>query len=363
MKRQPNQVPASLKTINVKALLRKRGIYLKLRANKEMKKLAMPIAREMIKGRKKIVKTEPRRYLHFTNEQAQAYWEKQIHIVEVIEQKFDLKIQQFVMKMVNGFLTNLESEITTKSLVKFKGYFDDNTDELLVDAQLDFAPLLADQALLSGQEAMKLIGSKEIYLPGKLRETIAENIRKFTLSMIETDRDKLVDIITHGIEAGKSVPEIRSQIQTDFEITYSKSQAQRITRTEVLRVSNEASLDAYEQSGVVEGKQWLTAGAVDECADYEGQIESLGDSFYGDTSEFADGDPPLHPNCRCVLLPVLIGEKGIIPDTKALRQRIVELEAQADKRTKGFKQLKAEKADDAAYIKSLEKYLGADDDS
>lgn len=357
-----NKPPASLKTIDVKALLRKRGIYVKLQANQELKKKMLPIARRAMTTNKTVEPVKPQIYAQFTNDQAQAYWEKQIHIVEVIEAKFDHKVQQFITKMLDGFLKSLDSEISQKSLKKFntKGYFDDNEDNLLVEAQFDFTPLLMDQAVLAGQEAYKLIKSDDIYLPDKLRSKISENVKRFTQSMLDTDREKLVSIISQGIDSGQSVPEIRSSIQADFDGEYTKMQAQRITRTEVLRASNQATLDAYEQSGVVEGKQWLTAGAVDECSQYEGQIESLGGNFYDDTNEFADGDPPLHPNCRCVLLPVLIGEKAYTPVVnKELYKKIEELESQIDKRTKEFRDLKDQRADDTAYIKSLEKLLGA----
>jgi SPP1 gp7 family putative phage head morphogenesis protein len=334
-----------------------------------MKAAAIPLAKEMLKSKKpKKVKTkaEVQTYSGFTNEEAQAYWEKQIHIVEVIEKKFELKVQQFVMEVVNGYLAHLESEIaTTKKLAKFntKDYFDDNTDEYLTSAQLDFTPLLIDQAVLAGAEAYKLIGSKDIYLPYKLRDTIASNVEKFTGSMLDTDRQKLIDMVASGIESGQSIPEIRGAIQTSF-ADYSKMQAERVTRTEVLRASTQATLDAYEQSGVVEGKQWLTAGADDECADYEGQVEALDGNFYPDTDEFADGDPPLHPNCRCVLLPVLLDEQKIyVPSpNKAMREKIIDLEAQIDKRTKAFKELKELRSDDKVYIKSLEKYLRVSDE-
>ena len=83
-------------------------------------------------------------------------------------------------------------------------------------------------------------------------------------------------------------------------------QAERIARTEVIRASNQASLDAYIQSGVVEGKQWITFGATDECEQYDGKIEyDLEGKFYSSDNEFQDGDPPLHPNCRCVLVPIV----------------------------------------------------------
>lgn len=358
--RKSSEIPPALKSINVKAILRKRGVYTRLRMNQELKKQVLPLAKQMLKK-----KSEPKRHAQFTNEQVLAYWEKQIRIVEVLENKFEQHLEQFITKIVDGFLQHLESEIATeKSLKKFsKGYFDDQADELLVQAQLDFTPLLINQAILAGQEAYKLIGSDDVYVPYKLREQIAQNVTKFTESLIDTDRDKLIDIITDGLQSGKSVPEIRGMIQADFGTEYTKMQAQRITRTEVIRASNQAALDAYEQSGVVEAKQWLTAGATDKCAQYEGKIIPLNKNFYSDTDEFKDGDPPLHPNCKCVVLPVLIGEKAFEPEVnKDLYARITELESQIDKRTKEFKQLKQAKIDDETYIKSLEQHLGIKDE-
>jgi SPP1 gp7 family putative phage head morphogenesis protein len=265
--------------------------------------------------------------------------------------------------MVDGFLTHLESEIAiTKSFQnKDKDYFSDNEDDLLVAAQLDFTPLLLDQAVLAGNEALRLISSKDIYTPS-FRKQIAENVAKFTQSMIDTDRDTLINIITQGLQNGHSIPDIRKEITDTFD-SISKNQAQRITRTEVLRVSNQAALDAWEQSGVVEGKQWLTAGAVDECADYEGDIVyDLGGNFYSDITEFKDGDPPLHPNCRCVVLPILVGEKGYVAQSnKAMRARIIELESQIDKRTKAYREIKELKADGEIYIKRLEAALNKED--
>lgn len=365
MKRKATQIPASLKTVDVKALLRSRGVYLKQKANLDLKKKLIPIAKDMLK-KKDVVKEEVQRYSHFSNEEAIAYRGKQIHIIEVLEKRFDMKVQQFITKVVNDFLAHLESEMaTTKSLVKFqKDYFEDNEDDYISQAQLDFTPLLVNQAVLAGQEAYKLIGVDDVYSPDKYLATIRANVIKFTQSMLETDRETMVNIIHNGIKEGQSVGEIRGAIQEDFD-TITKSQASRITRTEVARVSNQASVDAWEQSGLVEGKQWVIQGADDECADYDGDVVALDENFYGIDTDFQDGDPPLHPNCKCGTIPILIDETKIyIPSpNKAMYARIKELEDQIDKRTKDYKQMKSEKADDSAYIKSLEKYLGVDNES
>lgn len=364
--RKPNEVPASLKHIDVKALLRSRGMYVKQKVYQDIKEAAIPVARQLVKSRrsKAIKAVEPRRYHSFSNEEALAYWEKQVRVIDVIEKKFEAKIQQYVVKIAEGFLSSIEEEISTKQVSKLnKSWFDDNEAELVARAQLDFTPLLVNQAVVAGAEALKLIKSDEIYLPELLRSKITENVAKFAESLIDTDRELLNDLLFNGLSDGKSVPEIREQIRKEFEEQYSKTQAERITRTEVARVSNQAALDAWEQSGVVEGKQWVTFGAVDECAKYDGEVVSLSGSFYGSKTEFQDGDPPLHPNCRCGTIPILIGEKALVPEiNKKLYERIEELEAQMDKRTKAYKELKSTKHDDELYIKSLEKHLGIEDE-
>jgi uncharacterized protein with gpF-like domain len=81
--------------------------------------------------------------------------------------------------------------------------------------------------------------------------------------------------------------------------------------------------------------------------------------FYAKGNEFENGDPPLHPNCRCVLLPVLDKEKAF--DTETFT-KITELEKLVDKRTKEFKLLQTKDLERDEYVKELEKILGIDDE-
>jgi SPP1 gp7 family putative phage head morphogenesis protein len=306
--RQPTDVPASLKNIDIKAVLRRRGVYLEQKVNKQLKEAVKPL----VKGQKKakaVEPTVPQRAVSYSNDIVVDYWQKQVRVVEVVEAKFEKKIEQYINTVTKQFLAHLDIEVGTKktALKKFKhkDYFDDNEDALLTQAQIDFAPLLENVAVIAGQNANKLIGISEPYLPFNYRSQIASNVEKFTKSMLSTDKDTLTKIITDGLANGLSVPDIRAKIETTFS-DYSRMQAQRITRTEVIRASNQASLDAFQQSGIVEGKQWLTFGADDECADYEGDVVTLSGSFYGSDGEFQDGDPPLHPNCKCVIIPVVV---------------------------------------------------------
>lgn len=371
MRVNQSKLPTGLKNVDVERVLRSNGIYLRLKTNQALKEAAKTFIQESRKKTKTTVsKTiEERRSANFTNAEIDGYWQKQIHVVEVVEQHFENKLAQFIDKVGADFMKHFDEEVKTrKSFIKFinKDYFSDNEDDLLQQAGVDFEPLLNSVAVMAGNNANKLIGLDSPYLPFNYRDKIGQNVSKFTKSLLDTDRQHLITIITNGLADGKTVADIRNQIESDFS-DYSKMQAQRISRTEVIRTSNQAAIDAFEQSGVVEGKQWVTFGATDECENYDGQIVTLSDSFYGGDNEFQDGDPPLHPNCRCVVIPIVEGgEKTYRPDNTKLVERVKELEGRFDKRTKEYKELVRrsveEKADDKAYIRMLEKYLGVDDE-
>lgn len=340
-KRNPKEVPSAISHIEgFKSILRRRGIYLKLRQNKELKEVFKPVVEKIVKDHRKkgkIISIDkayeiatakkdtdeytPPVHAKFSADEIMTYREKTLHDVDVVATHFDKAIQKFLGYVHNKYMDNLESEINAqksarakkKALQNFqtKDFFDDNEDDLLAQAQLDFTPLLDNLGIIAGQEAYSLVGVDDPYIQSRsLKTLISNNVEKFTKSMLDTDRDHIINIITNGIENGDSVVDIRNELTGDDLLSFSKMQSTRITRTEVLRASTDSALDAWNQSGVVEGKQWITAGADDECADYEGQIETLSGNFYSDTSEFADGDPPLHPNCRCTLIPIVTDAQG-----------------------------------------------------
>lgn len=365
-------LPDALKHLDVKRILRKQGIYVKKRYNQEVKEASKPIIQKLLNSKKEPYEiTVVDKGAQLTEDVINAYYEKQIQTVDTLEVEFRKRVYKLLTKVKDQALSNFKDEIkTVKGLKRFivkKELFDE--EALQLEAQLDLTPILMQEIVLAGQEAYRLIGISDTYTPFKLEASVREAVDKFATSMLSTDKAKLASIISSGIADGSTITEIRDSIDSIFG-QYTKMQAELITRTEVLRASNMAAQDAFEQSGVVEGKQWITAGATDECAALEGQIVELGGSFYASDSEFADGDPPLHPNCRCIIVPIVTGTNTYKPNlTKTVQEqykRIAELEGKSDKRTKAFKELKRkyidERANDAAYIKALEKHLGVNDE-
>ena len=80
---------------------------------------------------------------------------------------------------------------------------------------------------------------------------------------------------------------------------FSDARAAMIGRTELIRASNAAALDAYKESGVVDGKSWATAG--DDLVEEDCEMNEA-DGVIPLDDDFSSGDdaPPAHPNtCRC----------------------------------------------------------------
>lgn len=355
------EMPDPVKNVNWKKSFRKMGIRTEIKRYKEAKSAARVVAKKLLASRKPKTKEimKPQHDI-YTDEQIEKYYEKQIRIVDGLESAFENAVKQFIDRIVDKAIERVPDEIAD---IQQKALYDE--DELIVQATIDFTPLLNDVAILAGQEALGLIGDDSPFISRNLRAKIEANVRKFTKSMLDTDRDKIIDIIAQGIANGESVPAIREAIKSEF-VDYSKMQAQRITRTEVLRASNQGSLVAFKESNVVIGKQWLTAGAVDQCAEYNGKIiYDLDGNFYTSENQFEDGDPPLHPNCRCIVLPVLDVEAAYKPapihERTILQDQIKSLEEQIDKRTKAYKEIKEQSEkqhlDDQEYIKELEKIV------
>nr|WP_254623980.1 phage minor head protein [Myxococcus sp. CA033] len=60
-----------------------------------------------------------------------------------------------------------------------------------------------------------------------------------------------------GAAAGEGVRELSNRVEDVFEDAEGY-RSRRIARTEVVGLSNSANVEAWRQSGVVEGKKWLS---------------------------------------------------------------------------------------------------------
>ena len=141
-------------------------------------------------------------------------------------------------------------------------------------------------------------------------------------TMQETTRVQLRDLLGEGLTNGETTAELAKRIR-EFDSSVNGYRSEMIARTESARAFERGQEVAWKESGEVEGKTWLLApGACEFCeaaaAEYATKAVPLGVPFYSQGTvlkgtqggtmtldyEAVEG-PPLHPFCRCDLLPVL----------------------------------------------------------
>lgn len=125
----------------------------------------------------------------------------------------------------------------------------------------------------------------EVYKGSNYSERIWKNNNELA-TRIQADMERM-------IMQGRSPSTISKQLQTDFNTGYSN--ANRLVRTEASRVYNTAKEESYRQFGIDQVEFLAESGACHVCGEHNGQTYSTS----------VAPSVPVHPNCRCVYLPVV----------------------------------------------------------
>ena len=142
--------------------------------------------------------------------------------------------------------------------------------------------------------AAEMVGMK--WVEGEL----VENPNPFW-QILDSTREMLRSTIADAMRTGISNDKLADQIAAAY--AFSDERAETIARTETRIADVQGNLELYKASGLVNEKEWVAfAECCDECQDLDGVQVALEDEFPNDGG---DG-PPLHPNCRCTFLPVII---------------------------------------------------------
>jgi hypothetical protein len=196
--------------------------------------------------------------------------------------------------------------------------------EDLANTAKPYAQTIAEAGLSQGASLLPS-GSLDLgLLSGKASEFVVEATNRAAIRMARSVSDSLAErvanIIRVGIEETATGTDVIGLLE---EAGFDENRAQTIARTESARAYTDGQNAAWEASGVVKGKTWLVspfACEFCEAAAKEFGEKSVGvkDAFYerGATITGASGatmaldfddtsGPPLHPNCRCSLLPVI----------------------------------------------------------
>ena len=110
-------------------------------------------------------------------------------------------------------------------------------------------------------------------------------------------------LLAQGVTGTKALEAVQKKSQR-YADKLRRSRAKMISRTEIMRASNQGRLEAAHQAaqkGLIDPaaarRQWMASpmDACPICTDLNGAIVALNQSWYA-------GEPPAHPSCRCTWL-------------------------------------------------------------
>lgn len=134
--------------------------------------------------------------------------------------------------------------------------------------------------------------------------------------------------LSKGLIRGESLQDISKIISDKFDTSFSN--AMRLVRTESCWVMNEATVNNYKDNGIKEYEfmAFLDSKTSKECKSLDGKKFSI--------EEYQAGVnlPPLHPNCRSCIVPIVEDIKKPIKEAKTTTKKATAKKAPTKKTTK-----------------------------
>lgn len=229
------------------------------------------------------------------------------------ERRYKKVLKEFIDNQLERVLDDLGAKKTLKSMI------DGNlnpADEAAKMSDLTigvFYDLLQEQ----GDLAIKFAGDTERFiLTDAAKQYVRASIDQAHLSYSEDIVKTIGAAVSEGLQEGESLPQIGKRVTKAYEGVKGYKMA-RIVRTETLKASNQGTLYGYQQLGITR-KEWFTnPGACEYCIEVKKMgVKGLNENYLakgesltanGNTQVYDYEDvahPPLHPSCRCCLLPV-----------------------------------------------------------
>lgn len=168
-------------------------------------------------------------------------------------------------------------------------------------------------------------GMSEMLPIPELRDAIENQIVRLSKQTVYTSQHSLKEIIGDGISRGETIRDLSERVSKwsakrgDMERTV-KWRATLIARTESSRALNEGQTEAWKAGGIEKMVWRIAANPCMFCAEVKTEPHPVGTPFYSIPTilvnsqggilklDYADVmGPPLHPHCRCTLIPEIPG--------------------------------------------------------
>lgn len=143
---------------------------------------------------------------------------------------------------------------------------------------------------LSTEEVAKLVGKKVNYADDGTIDSIVDNPRA-EYNIMETVRNDIANSVKTSLNLGETTDEAIERVK---QVINPVERAELIAQTESVN-AYQAGVTQFGKKTGAAGKEWLTAGATDVCAQYAELGPVPFDYEYGGSLQ----GPTAHPRCRC----------------------------------------------------------------
>jgi SPP1 gp7 family putative phage head morphogenesis protein len=232
-----------------------------------------------------------------TEAKAEEYWKRWVKQAESFEPKFIESMQRVFDDTQKEVLANLSTATTRDTKLFDIGKFKENYVKSLNPVMSE----IMASAIKNGRELIEPTNPHKAGIFDLLNQFALNWLKNrliwAALEVGNETEELLRQTLIDGFSQGLGIPKIAQNIR-QIPGFADRARSQRIARTEILSAHSQGTLEGYKQSGRVKQVKFYTA--MDErtceyCNNYHNQVYNLGDEM----------PIPLHPNCRCVYLPVV----------------------------------------------------------
>lgn len=314
----------------------------------------------------------------WSRDELEVFHSEKIMFTEFIERDFIDDLKKNFRRQERKLLKQIEGKSVKENGINLQLDMEEEVKEMIRITN----PYLYDAIVKESALTYRLLGLQNTLraTDDLVKDFVSKRTVKLGTEASKTTQDAVDKIVKDWTETGGAWTELRDSLREYFDAegdSGAKARANTIARTELSNATGFAQQEVYKDTGAV-GKKWLTATderVCEMCASMEdkngnGMTVGISENFFDKGAVLPNGainswepveTPPLHPNCRCDIIPVYEQSK-INRDsfTKVFEAKRDEIEAE-EKRLSDIKAKESEiQAKELSLIEKEEKIAKAE---
>lgn len=225
--------------------------------------------------------------------------------LEAFLRKYYIKIYREIASDLKELFLKLPEDKTLSELYKEDRYY-----KLLTKLQARLTSL-GEVENIELEEGMKkmYVGTQEMLSVDALNPIITdEKVLEAVNSIwcadglnfsdrIWKDKERLIENLKTGlintVAKGDSWGELSKQIKSAFDVSF--NDARRLVRTELTHIQNQSTIDKYINEGITKVRYIAEPDCCEHCREHSNKVFKIENV----------PDLPMHPNCRCAIIPII----------------------------------------------------------